>query len=166
MPREKLLVFSLEHLFLNNKYFKFSGSSFRPFRFGRFVRHALSFRVALAFRQWRRMRSGRSCHVCGAPYVGGTVCSRPECPRNGATRRSLGVFGPRGVGTDVEPEPEAEAERTLEQAIAELVQHLVAAAQVAAEVVRAHGPRALQTEEVETALERLIRILGRRLRRH
>ena len=33
----------------------------------------------------------RRCYVCGAPYLGGSVCSDRNCVRNGRRQRDIGM---------------------------------------------------------------------------
>ena len=105
--------------------------------------------------------SGR-CGVCGGRYLGGRVCERASCPRNGRSRREL-FGGPADANRGDQPEEEpAEEEAELEE-----IQRATAALQTALEdFIRRRGSRRLRFWDAHAAIDPIARMLGLRLRHH
>ena len=107
------------------------------------------------------MSMSRPCRVCGAPYLGGRVCSRVVCPRNGRRQRDL-AWQPEEFATQgPEPVPPPDQQGpSLHQLLAELRGLLHEVVETACLIAQRHGVAALR-REVPT-LERVVHVFGGR----
>ena len=115
----------------------------------------------------------RRCYVCGAPYLGGAVCSDRNCVRNGRRQRVIWTAQQEDVEAvpPVSPSPrlggdEAAAgeptavvvDEALVREMAELRGLLHELLEVSTRIIRTWGVRALHPEVL--LLERVVRVWG------
>ena len=115
----------------------------------------------------------RRCYVCGAPYLGGSVCSDRNCVRNGRRQREIWTAQQEDVESapPVSPSPRlggAEAAGAVPSApvvdeafvreMAELRGLLHELLEVSTRIIRTWGVRALHPEVL--LLERVVRVWG------